>query len=118
MHSLFAERKHIGTGIKGLLEEETEDLEAGIKALEKAVPESDEKSVTLPEACEARFELVVEDGTVKVLKDKLPLLKGEVTDPTFMNCKILWDVLFSLHIKATMMQISDPIMIGHCVKAY
>merc|ERR1712190_434536 len=92
---------------------------------------SHEKSVTLPEACEARIELVAEDGTVKVLKDKLPLLKGEVMDATFMNCKMLReffereiedakhrDVLFSLHLKATMMKISDPIMFGHCVKAY
>merc|ERR1712190_369066 len=92
---------------------------------------SHEKSVTLPEACEARIELVAEDGTVKVLKDKLPLQKGEVMDATFMNCKMLReffereiedakhrDVLFSLHLKATMMKISDPIMFGHCVKAY
>ena len=92
---------------------------------------SHEKSVTLPEACEARIELVAEDGTVKVLKEKLPLLEGEVMDATFMNCKMLReffereiedakqrDVLFSLHLKATMMKISDPIMFGHCVKAY
>merc|ERR1712190_121380 len=92
---------------------------------------SHEKSVTLPEACEARIELVAEDGTVKVLKEKLPLLAGEVLDATFMNCKMLREffdkqidvakeqgVLFSLHLKATMMKISDPIMFGHCVKAY
>eukprot|EP00930_Biecheleria_cincta_P052736 TRINITY_DN37_c1_g1_i6.p1 TRINITY_DN37_c1_g1~~TRINITY_DN37_c1_g1_i6.p1 ORF type:complete len:743 (+),score=195.67 TRINITY_DN37_c1_g1_i6:71-2230(+) len=90
-----------------------------------------EKSVTLPEACEARIELVAEDGSVKVLKDKIALQKDEVLDASFMNCKMLReffereiqdakekDILFSLHLKATMMKISDPIMFGHCVKAY
>jgi len=90
-----------------------------------------EKSVTLTEACEARIEMVAADGTVTILKDKLPLQKGEVLDASFMNCKLLReyferevadarekDVLFSLHLKATMMKVSDPIMFGHCVKAY
>merc|ERR1719161_2247983 len=92
---------------------------------------SHEKSLTMPAACEARIELISEEGTVKVLKDKLPLQKGEVVDASFMNCKMLReffereiedakekDILFSLHLKATMMKISDPIMFGHCVKAY
>jgi len=90
-----------------------------------------EKSVVITEACEARIEMVASDGTVKVLKDKIKLQKDEVLDASFMNCKLLREfyereiadakkqgVLFSLHLKATMMKISDPIMFGHCVKAY
>ncbi|CAE8699591.1 unnamed protein product [Polarella glacialis] len=90
-----------------------------------------EKSVCLPEDCEARIELVAEDGSVSVLKAKLPLKAGEILDATFMSCEALRafydreiedarakDVLFSLHLKATMMKISDPIMFGHCVKVY
>ncbi|CAE8699594.1 unnamed protein product, partial [Polarella glacialis] len=92
---------------------------------------SHEKSVCLPEACEARIELVAEDGSVSVLKEKLPLKAGEILDATFMSCVALQefyareiedarakDVLFSVHLKATMMKISDPIMFGHCVKVY
>lgn len=92
---------------------------------------SHEKSVTLPEACEARIELLAEDGSVTILKEKLPLQQGEVLDASFMSCDMLQeffereiadarekDVLFSLHLKATMMKVSDPIMFGHCVKAY
>merc|ERR1712190_211071 len=64
-------------------------------------------------------------------KDKIPLKKGEVMDASFMNCQMLREfyereiedakakgVLFSLHLKATMMKVSDPIMFGHCVKAF
>merc|ERR1719198_1549118 len=92
---------------------------------------SHEKSVVIQEACVARIELVADDGTTAVLKDKLPLQVGEVLDASFMNCAMLRDffdrqideakeqgVLFSLHLKATMMKVSDPIMFGHCVKAY
>merc|ERR1711988_1634161 len=63
--------------------------------------------------------------------DKIPLKKSEVMDASFMNCKMLREfyereiedakakgVLFSLHLKATMMKVSDPIMFGHCVKAF
>ena len=90
-----------------------------------------EKSVTIPEACEARIELVAESGEVTVLKEKISLQKGEILDASFMNCTMLEhffereiadarekDVLFSLHMKATMMKISDPIMFGHCVRVY
>eukprot|EP00439_Symbiodinium_sp_Y106_P042256 s166_g5.t1 len=86
-----------------------------------------EKSVSIPEACEARIEMVSESGEVTVLKEKISLQKGEILDASFMNCTMLReffereiadarekDVLFSLHLKATMMKISDPIMFGHC----
>merc|ERR1719343_128336 len=92
---------------------------------------SHERSVTVEAPCTARIELRADDGTTTVLKEKLPLKAGDVVDGTFMDCKELCDfyekaiqeaqasgVLFSLHLKATMMKVSDPIMFGHCVKVY
>lgn len=92
---------------------------------------SNEKSTTIAEATQARIEFVDEGGKVTVLKDKLPLQAGEVVDATFMSKKALVKffeeqiedakargVLFSLHMKATMMKISDPIIFGHCVKVF
>ncbi len=92
---------------------------------------SNEKSTTMAEGTEARIEFVDESGQVTVLKESLPLLAGEIIDATFMSKKALVkfyeeqiedakakDVLFSLHLKATMMKISDPIIFGHCVKVY
>ncbi len=92
---------------------------------------SNEKSTTMAEETEARIEFVDESGKVTVLKESLPLQAGEVIDATFMSKKALVefyeeqiedakakDVLFSLHLKATMMKISDPILFGHCVKVY
>ncbi len=90
-----------------------------------------EKSVTMNKAGNVRIEFVGQDGSVKVLKEKLPLLEGEVLDGTFMNVRALRkfieeqiedakkkDVLFSVHLKATMMKISDPIMFGHFVSVF
>ncbi|MBU2590697.1 MAG: NADP-dependent isocitrate dehydrogenase [Nitrospinota bacterium] len=92
---------------------------------------SNEKSATMPEATTAKIEFVGADGSVKVLKEKLSLKAGEVIDATFMSKKALVKffeeqakdakakgVLFSLHMKATMMKISDPIIFGHCVKVF
>ncbi len=92
---------------------------------------SNEKSTTMAEATEARIEFVDESGQVVVLRQSLPLQAGEVVDATFMSKKALVkfyeeqiadakakEVLFSLHLKATMMKISDPILFGHCVKVY
>merc|ERR1719401_1926632 len=92
---------------------------------------ANEKSVCIDEPCEARIELEAADGSTKVLKESLPLKAGEVLDASFMSCKKLQSffeseiqdakargVLFSLHLKATMMKVSDPIMFGHCVKAF
>jgi len=80
---------------------------------------------------EARIEHVAADGTVTLLKDKLPLQEGEIVDASFMSAAKLTafyekeigdskakDVMFSLHLKATMMKVSDPIMFGFCVKAF
>ncbi|TVR55021.1 MAG: NADP-dependent isocitrate dehydrogenase [Gemmatimonadales bacterium] len=92
---------------------------------------SNEKSVTLSAATTARIEHVGEDGTVTELKGALPLQEGEVLDATFMSRKALvaflqdevadardQGVLFSLHLKATMMKVSDPILFGHAVRVY
>ncbi|MRX26687.1 NADP-dependent isocitrate dehydrogenase [Kangiella sp. HZ709] len=92
---------------------------------------SNEQSVTVSEATDTRIELVANDGSVTVLKDSVPLQADEVMDSTFMSVKALNDfltkevadaresgVLFSLHMKATMMKVSDPIIFGHGVRAY
>ena len=92
---------------------------------------SNEVSVTIPAATTATIEHTAKDGTVTVLKDGLALLEGEIIDGTFMSKKALsafleeqiadskaQGVLFSLHLKATMMKVSDPIIFGHGVKAF
>ncbi|HET7535711.1 MAG TPA: NADP-dependent isocitrate dehydrogenase, partial [Candidatus Didemnitutus sp.] len=92
---------------------------------------SNEKSVTVPAATTVRIEFVGTDGAVKVLKDKTPLKAGEIIDATALNAWSLTTffndqiakarserVLFSLHLKATMMKVSDPIIFGHAVRAY
>jgi isocitrate dehydrogenase len=90
-----------------------------------------ETSTTVPEATNARIEFVGADGKTTVLKEKLPLKAGEVIDATAMNVKALrafyaeqieraknQGVLLSLHLKATMMKVSDPIMFGHAVSVF
>jgi isocitrate dehydrogenase len=90
-----------------------------------------EKSVTMKQAGNVRIEFVDQTGNVKVLKEKLPLQAGEVLDGAFMSAKALRvfiaeqiadakakGVLFSVHLKATMMKISDPIMFGHFVSVF
>ena len=90
-----------------------------------------EKSVTMQKAGNVRIEFVDKAGNVQVMKEKLPLLAGEVLDGSFMSAKALRKfiqeqiddakakgVLFSVHLKATMMKISDPIMFGHFVSVF
>jgi len=92
---------------------------------------ANEQSITMPNAEEIRIELVGADGSTTVLKDKLSLLKGEVIDATVMSKKALVDfltkeiadarennILLSLHFKATMMKVSDPIIFGHALEVY
>ena len=92
---------------------------------------SNEKSVVMPADGKIKIQLVAEDGTVTVLKDSFPVLAGEVIDGTVMRAAALDEflaaqvarakeegVLFSAHLKATMMKVSDPIIFGHVVKAY
>ena len=90
-----------------------------------------EKSVVLPADDDLRIEHVADDGTVTVLKESVPVLAGEVVDATRMDVEALRefvteqieraaadDVLFSVHLKATMMKVSDPIIFGHVVEMY
>jgi len=90
-----------------------------------------EKSVVVDHACDVRIELAAADGTTNVLKAKTSLLPGEVIDASFMSKRHLRaffkkeiddaktkDVLCSLHLKATMMKVSDPIMFGHMVSVF
>jgi len=92
---------------------------------------SNEKSVTVPEATEVKIEFVGADGSTKVLKEKTPLKAGEILDGTRLSKRALIaflerqiaqakadGVLFSLHMKATMMKVSDPIIFGHAVKVF
>lgn len=92
---------------------------------------STEKSVTLPGATVARIQWVGRDGTMKGLKEKVELLEGEVIDASVMSGKKLFQffqeqiqdakekgVLFSVHLKATMMKVSDPIIFGEVVRAF
>ena len=90
-----------------------------------------EKSLTVPEATEFKIEFEAADGTKKVLKDFAPLQAGEVIDAAVMSQKALQafyakaiseaaekGILFSLHLKATMMKVSDPILFGQAVSVY
>jgi len=90
-----------------------------------------EKSITVNDACEARIEFIGDDGQRTVLKEKIGLLAGEVLDASVMNVRVLRkffeeqidealndEVLLSLHLKATMMKVSDPVMFGHCVAVF
>src|ERR1700677_3436333 len=90
-----------------------------------------EKSTTVGAATNVRVEFVDSAGAVKVLKQSIPLLEGEVIDCAVMNVAALRKfyaeqmaaakadhALLSLHLKCTMMKISDPIMFGHCVAVY
>jgi isocitrate dehydrogenase len=88
-------------------------------------------TLTAAQAGAAKIEFVGQDGAVTTLKDNWPLIEGEVVDATFMSVKALSSfladaiedtkadgTLFSLHMKATMMKVSDPIIFGHAVKAW
>ena len=90
-----------------------------------------EKSMTLDRACDVKMELITKSGKTILLKHKVSLLEGEVIDSMFMSKKALCafyekqmedaresDILFSLHVKATMMKVSHPIVFGHCVRCY
>ena len=90
-----------------------------------------EKSVTVSKPCDVRFEFVDDEGRITLLKEKTGLLAGEVIDAAVMNVRALRTfyaeqidrakkegLLLSLHLKATMMKVSDPIMFGHCVSVF
>ncbi|OED48355.1 isocitrate dehydrogenase (NADP(+)) [Rhodobacteraceae bacterium (ex Bugula neritina AB1)] len=111
--------------------------DSGSKTKVSSMPGNDfyanEKSATISaaQAGDATIEFTAKDGTVTVLKDSWPLEEGTVADATFMSAKALASFLasaiedtkadgtmFSLHMKATMMKVSDPIIFGHAVKAW
>ncbi len=90
-----------------------------------------EKSITLDRVRDVRMELITKSGKTIILKPKVALLDREVIDSMFMSKKALRDfyekeiedarktgVMFSLHVKATMMKVSHPIVFGHCVKIF
>src|SRR5690606_10625594 len=92
---------------------------------------SNEKSLTLPEADTLKIQLKEANGKITVLKETLQVLKGEIIDATVMSKNALVSflqkqvidakdkgVLFSVHLKATMMKVSDPIIFGHTVKGF
>ena len=92
---------------------------------------SSEQSAIVAKAGNLRIEHTDNDGNVTVLREAVPVLEHEVVDASVMDCEALQaffakeiesakeqGVLFSLHLKATMMKVSDPIMFGHCVRAY
>ncbi len=90
-----------------------------------------EQSVVMADGGDLRIEHVAPDGTVTVLKDKVGTLPGEIVDGTFMSVSALREfyaagieaakadgLLLSLHLKATMMKVSDPVMFGHAVSVF
>ena len=92
---------------------------------------SSEKSMVIPKACDVRMDLVTKTGKTIVLKEKVSLLEGEIIDSMYMSKKALCKfyeeqiqdayetrVMFSLHVKATMMKVSHPIVFGHAVKIF
>ncbi|NYJ02576.1 isocitrate dehydrogenase [Nocardioides thalensis] len=109
----------------------TSDSKTNVATMGQRDFRSNEKSVVIPADDTLRIEHVAADGTVTVLKESVPVLAGEVVDGTFMDVEALEeflagaiqrakdeDVLFSLHLKATMMKVSDPIIFGHVVKTF
>jgi len=109
----------------------TPDSKAHVATMSGGDFYGNEKSVTVDKATTIRFEHVDKNGNITVLKEGIQLLDGEVVDGTYMSAKTLRgfieeqiedakakDVLFSVHLKATMMKVSDPVIFGHFVSVY
>ncbi len=109
----------------------TADSKAHVSTMSRGDFATNERSVTVPEATTVRIEFTDKSGKVTVLKDNLALKAGEVIDGTFMSSAALvrfledqmedakkQGVLFSIHLKATMMKISDPIIFGFAVRTF
>jgi isocitrate dehydrogenase len=107
------------------------DAKAHVDSMQSGDFFGNEKSVTMPAATSARIEFVGKDGAVTVLKDGIKLNAGDIVDGTFMGRKALVaflersvadaraaGVLWSVHLKATMMKVSDPVIFGHAVRAF
>ncbi len=111
----------------------TQDSKSHVAHMSSGDLRSNEKSTTITDATagDAKIEFVDQDGNIKVLKEKLALLNGEIIDATVMSRRALRTfieeqvedakkkgVLFSVHLKATMMKVSDPIIFGHVVSVF
>jgi isocitrate dehydrogenase len=109
----------------------TSDSKTNVAHMEADDFRSTERSVVLTEAGSLRIELAGEDGSTTVLRESVPVLAGEVVDASVMRVAALREffasqtarakaegVLFSVHLKATMMKVSDPIIFGHMVRAF
>jgi isocitrate dehydrogenase len=107
------------------------DSKTAVATMDAGDFRSNEQSVTMPAADTLQIRFVGADGETTVLKDGLAVLEGEIVDATFMSAKALdaflaeqvrrardEHVLFSAHLKATMMKVSDPIIFGHVVRAF
>lgn len=113
------------------LGEWTKDSKSHVAHMTEGDFYSSEKSLVCPENMSVKIVFTDHSGQKKVLKDSLPLLKDEVIDASLMSCNLLRrffeksiadahqeGVLLSLHLKATMMKVSDPIMFGHAVTVF
>lgn len=109
----------------------TNDSKSHVSSMQDGDFYGSEKSVILTEADDVRVVLTAEDGTQTVLKDSIKLRKDEILDSAVMSCSKLRtfieeqiadasekDVLFSVHLKATMMKVSDPIIFGHVFSVF
>ena len=109
----------------------TPDIKAHVASMPSGDFYGNEKSIVMNGADELKIEFVSTDGSGKVLKDKLKVSAGEIVDGTFMSKKALRKfyadqmeaarregLLLSLHLKATMMKVSDPVIFGHAVAVF
>ena len=109
----------------------TKDSQSHVATMSGGDFRSNEVSTTISEATEAKITFINQDGEETILKDVVSLEAGEIVDTTFMSKKALVSfleeqiqdardkgILFSLHMKATMMKVSDPIIFGHVVKVF
>lgn len=109
----------------------TADSKTNVATMEADDFRHNEQSVIMPADDTLRFQLVQPNGETVVLKEELPVLKNEIVDATVLSANALdtflraqvsrakaEGVLFSVHLKATMMKVSDPIIFGHAVRAY
>lgn len=107
------------------------DSKSHVATMDHGDFKSNEKSLTFAQPTSVKIELAKADGSTTILKDKISILAGEIIDATVMNKKALLaflkeqvidakdkGVLFSLHMKATMMKVSDPIIFGHAVEVF
>src|SRR5690606_19140917 len=109
----------------------SEDSKSHVATMDHGDFKSNEKSLTITGNTKVQVQLVGEDGSTLILKENIGLISGEIIDASVMSKKALLaflkeqiadarktGVLFSLHMKATMMKVSDPIIFGYAVKAF